>query len=207
MREHRLCSEAELSIHQGSPMISSCIIYEKMIIKYDYLHHRSFVSVAWNNTYTCSGLHGGSLLKWLFILTMRLTILLKRHPVFTAGAYFPNTTRPFPAFTVGHHIPPALSRLRDHPTVRHLWLSHDFMTTRVQLLAKDKLTSPCLRESSFPSVWYKKAPREGRRAGSSQESVISCSPLTNFFSLPEHPAHSLFLCTSLTILSTGPRPL
>ena len=51
---------------------------------------------------------------------MRLTTLLKQHPVFAAGATFP--------------------RLGDHPTVRHLRLSQGYVTTRVQLQAKDKLT-------------------------------------------------------------------
>ena len=67
-------------------------------------------------------------------------------------------------FPVGHHTPPAFSRLRDHPTSRHLRLSHDYVTTRVQLEAKDKPNPlpPRFRESNFPSTWYKKAPREGR---------------------------------------------
>ena len=47
--------------------------------------------------------------------------------------------------------PLALSfpRLCDHPTVKHLWLSQDYMTVRLQLQAKNKLTPP-LQETWFP---------------------------------------------------------
>ena len=48
---------------------------------------------------------------------------------------------------VGHYTLPAFSRLRDHPTMRHLRLSLDYMTSRVQLQEKDKLTFPRFRES------------------------------------------------------------
>ena len=53
--------------------------------------------------------------------------------------------------------PLALSfpRLCDHPTMEHLWLSQDYVTVRLQLQAKDKLTTP-LQGTQFPSTGYKK---------------------------------------------------
>ena len=61
--------------------------------------------------------------------------------------------------------------------------SHDCVTTRVQLQAKDKLNSPRFRESNFPSWEIKKAPREGWRAGRWLFSRVShplLFPLINF---------------------------
>lgn len=61
--------------------------------------------------------------------------------------------------------------------MRYLQLSHDYVTTRVQMQANDKLTFPRVGKSSFLSVGYKKAMPEGRGAGSFQ------GPVTLSFSL------------------------
>ena len=45
--------------------------------------------------------------------------------------------------------------------MRHLRISHDYVTTRDQLQVKGKLPSPCFREPNFPSSGYKKALPEG----------------------------------------------
>ena len=117
-----------------------------------------------------------SLLQWLFLLTRETDHLAQATSCFHHVPTLPRLREPSP-FTVGHHTPPAFSALRDHPTVRHLRRSQDWGTTGGQLQAKDKRTSPSLRESHFPSSGYKEALQEGRGAGSSQCQSPSPFPL------------------------------
>lgn len=55
--------------------------------------------------------------------------------------------------------------------MKHLQISHDYVTTRVQWQEKDKLTPPPPQGINFPSAGYGKALPEGQGAGSSQGSV------------------------------------
>ena len=118
---------------------------------------------------------------------MRLTTLLKQRSVFTAGAYFPKTRRPFPLHRGTPHTSSFLRITK--PLYYEIPLIFSWLlTTRVQLQAKDKLNSPgpttpaSGNPISLYYAGYKKAPREGRGACSSQGSVtLSLSPLISFF--------------------------
>ena len=104
---------------------------------------------------------------------------------------FPRLRDPSP-LTVGPHTPPAFSGLGDHPTVR---LSQDYVTTRVQLQAKDQRTFPPLQGIPFPIPGVQEGP--ARRAGGlallKGQSPAPFPLQYMFFSVPQQPAPSLFL--------------
>ena len=86
----------------------------------------------------CQGLRGGSLLKWLIVLTSQT-----KHEV-TVTHETDHLAQATSCFRRWCHFP----KTRPHPTVGHLRLSQECKTTRVQLQAKDKLTP--LQGIQFP---------------------------------------------------------
>ena len=61
--------------------------------------------------------------------------------------------------TMWHHTLRLSQDYKDHPTMRYLQLSHDYVTTRVQMQANDKLTFPA-SENPVSFLWGIRRPRQ-----------------------------------------------
>ena len=97
---------------------------------------------------------------------------------------------------------PTFPRPWDHSTVAHLRFSQDYLTTRIQLQTKDKLTPLQGIQFSICGIRRTRQPPEGQGAGSSQGSVTLSFPFNKFPSLCLTTWFVLFFSTiTLQILS------